>query len=231
LTRRRKTNICPFPAHYAAGGANCIGCGKSFSLRRSNPRKPTLDEATAARLAEFADIAESGATEMTGRLIRGGDRDDVVGRFGGVKKSYPELLQISAGPKRIAATIRKGKGKAFETIRGLMAGQLSKAGFAPGRKRSPGKRSVAAHTALARCAHCGELHTRGQHRFHGKGAFHQTHLWGFNPPAPAKAKRIGRVRKIWYDRDQGNRQGAYYHIFTRKAAGLWTEPNGKVSIR
>lgn len=51
-----------------------------------------------------------------------------------------------------------------------------------------------------------------------------------NPPA-AGAKRIGRVRKIWYDRDQGNRQGAYYHIFTRRAAGLWTEPSGKVSIR
>lgn len=46
-----------------------------------------------------------------------------------------------------------------------------------------------------------------------------------------RAKRIGRVRKIFYDRDQGKRQGLYYHTFRRRGAGLWTEPNGKVSIR
>lgn len=40
------------------------------------------------------------------------------------------------------------------------------------------------------------------------------------------AKRIGRAKKFYYDRDQGNRQGLYQHTFTRRNAGVWTYPAG-----
>jgi hypothetical protein len=157
-------------------------------------------------------------------MERGGD---VVGRFGGLKPQYPELMAISAGPKRIAAAIRRGKGKTFDTVRGLMAGQLAKMGFEPRRRRSAGRPTVPAHPALTKkCAHCGEAHTTSQHRFHGAGALHRTHLWAFNPAAKEKPFRIGRAEKIYYKRDQGNRQGPYFHNFTRTAAGVWTYPPG-----
>lgn len=203
---------------------------------RSNPRKATLEEATAHRLAEFADLAESGITEMTGKIRRDYTPEDpwekpgeVVGRFGGIKPAYPELMRISAGPKVIAAAIRRGKGKTFETVRGLMEHQLTKLGFEPRRKRSPGRPTVAPHKKLRPyCEHCGNMHSTNQHRFHGEGAFHRTHLFSFgNPPAPAvKPARIGRAEKIYYKRDQGNRQGPYFHKFTRTAAGVWTYPPG-----
>jgi hypothetical protein len=180
------------------------------------------------RLTDFLDAAESGVTEMTGRIRRGGDRDDVVGRFGGIKKSYPELAAISAGPKQIAAAIRRGKGRTFETVRGLMETQMSKAGFEPARRRSPGRPTVAPHEPVKpTCMHCHGMHTTNQHRFHGVGSFHRTHLWAFNPPAD-KPFRIGQPKKIFYLRDQGGRQGDYYHIFTRRNAGLWTHPPGWV---
>jgi hypothetical protein len=41
-----------------------------------------------------------------------------------------------------------------------------------------------------------------------------------------RPERIGRARKFYYDRDQGNRQGAYFHTFTRRKAGTWTYPPG-----
>ena len=37
-------------------------------------------------------------------------------------------------------------------------------------------------------------------------------------PAPADSLRMGRLLKIFYQRDQGNRQGLYYHTFTKKPA-------------
>lgn len=45
-----------------------------------------------------------------------------------------------------------------------------------------------------------------------------------NPAEPPK--RIGRAKKFYYDRDQGNRQGLYQHTFTRRNAGVWTYPAG-----
>lgn len=236
MTRRRKTRNCPLNGHILGAGRRCIGCGKPYqSTPRRNSRKATLDEATATRMAEFVDGAESGITEMTGKLWReytpadpmerGGD---VIGRFGGLKKSFLELLAIDAGPKRIAQAIRRGKGRTFETVKHLMEGQLAKLGFEPARRRSLAKATVAPHPRLtARCKHCAGLHTTSQHRFHGEGSLHRTHLWAFNPPAPAiKPKRIGRTQRVFYLRDQGNLQGPYVHKFTRRAAGLWTHAPG-----
>ena len=186
-------------------------------------------------MAEFADLQQSGITEMTGRLRRdyegpspmerGGD---IVGRFGGIKKSYPELAAIGAGPKQIAQAIRRGKGRTFEAVKQLMGRQLSKLGFEPARRRSPAKASVGPHRPVtAKCKHCAGAHTTSQHRFHGAGSLHRTHLWAFNPPAPAiKPQRIGRTQRVFYLRDQGNMQGPYVHKFTRIAAGLWTHAPG-----
>lgn len=236
MPRRRTIRTCRLSAHVVGAGRRCISCGKPApTILRSNPRKPTLEEATALRLAEFADLAQHGGiTELTGKIRREYEAEhpmerggDVVGRYGGLKPAYPELMQISAGPKQIAAAIRRGKGRTFETVRGLMAGQLAKMGFEPARRRSPGRPTVAPHPALTKkCAHCGQAHTTSQHRFHGAGALHRTHLWAFNPPEKVKPARIGRTEKVFYKRDQGNRQGPYYHLFRRVLAGLWTYPAG-----
>lgn len=235
MTRRRKTRNCHISGHILGAGRRCIGCGKAYQTPAQHNRKPTLEEATAMRLAEFAHLAESGITEMTGKLRReytaehpmerGGD---VVGRFGGLKPAYPELMAIAAGPKQIAQAIRRGTGRTFETVKQLMEGQLSREGFEPARRRSAGRPTVAPHQALTtRCKHCAGLHTTSQHRFHGKGSLHRTHLWAFNPPAPKiKPQRIGRMERAFYLRDQGNRQGDYVHKFTRRAAGLWTHGPG-----
>ena len=242
MTRRRTTSKCHVNGHILGAGRRCVACGKAYQTPARTNRKPTLQEATAQRMAEFAALAESGITEMTGRLRReytsedpmerGGD---VVGRFGGLKPAYPELMAISAGPKQIAQAIRRGKGRTFETVQQLMAAQMHKEGFEPARRRSPGRPTVAPHQSLTtRCKHCNGLHTTSQHRFHGKGALHRTHLWAFptkpnSPRRPApkiKPQRIGRTQRVFYLRDQGKRQGPYVHKFTRRAAGLWTHAPG-----
>ena len=159
-------------------------------------RRPNLEEATTMRLQEFADLAESGVTELTGRLKYDGrtehDRGEVVGRFGGLKPIYPEMMRLSAGPKAIAASIRKGSGKAYERIRDVVRDAMAKEGFEPAKRRSPGRATVPAHEALRHCSRCQIAHTKGQHRFHGKGSFHRTHLWGFNPMTVKRAEAIFR---------------------------------------
>jgi len=161
-----------------------------------NSRKPTLDEITDMRLSEFADLAESGITEMTGKLKYSGrsdwDAGEVVGRFGGLKPGYPEMMRLSAGPKAIAKSIRKGSGLAYERIRQVVREAMAAKGYEPAKVRSPGKATVPAHEAIRHCARCQTAHTKGQHRFHGKGSFHKTHLWGFNPMTVQRAAAIHR---------------------------------------
>ncbi len=204
---------------------------------KGNPM--SLKQATEARLSEIADIAESGVTEMTGKLRRGGDRDDVVGRFGGMKPAYPELNQLSAGPKAIAASIRKGKGKAYRSVYTVVEAAMAKAGYKNKRKSSPGRQSVNAHSGRKSCTHCGELHTTSEHRFHGSGSFHRTHAWGFNPPAGRSPVMIyGRVLLIQAQKTQRHVCDAeckkcehcYVHEF-QPGAAMWGLPNGDILIR
>jgi hypothetical protein len=141
---------------------------------------PTLDQATRARLSEIRDIARSGVTELTGRAIREGGEGAIVGRIGGLKPMYPELLTIPDSPKQIAIAIDKGKGRAFERVYAAVEAEMERAGFQPGRARSPGRPSIPPHAGKPYCYLCRQHHTKGQHRAHGAGSFHRTHLWAFS---------------------------------------------------
>lgn len=152
---------------------------------------PTLEQATEARLREIADIAQSGATEMTGK----GRRDSsgaFVGRFGGLKPLYPELQRIRDTPKQIAEAIRRGQGRRYERVYRVVSDAMAGAGYVPHRKRSPGRPTIPPHEGKSYCLHCRETHTRGQHRFHGPGAYHHTHLFSFggNPVNVKAAKAM-----------------------------------------
>jgi hypothetical protein len=61
---------------------------------------------------------------------------------------------------------------------------MVKRGYPPVRKRYAGKPTVPPHAGSRRCKVCAGLHTTNMHRFHGKGSFHRTHLFGFNPAIP-----------------------------------------------
>lgn len=105
-----KRNLTPFQAERLRAAIRVLKASKTSMV--GNPRM-TLEQATRAYMLQFADVAESGATEMTGKGRRDAGREgEFIGRFGGVKKSYPALDRLKAGPKAIAAAIREGKGRA-----------------------------------------------------------------------------------------------------------------------
>ncbi len=143
-----------------------------------------LDSAVDARLSEIRDMARSGVTERTGKSSRfqteyGEERGR---RIGGMMAAYPEIERLGDSPKVVAAAIDRGKGKVYRRVRYAVASEMEKY-FPRSRKRSPEKPTVPAHARLTKkCKTCGVMHGKGGHRFHGKGSFHQTHLFAFNPP-------------------------------------------------
>lgn len=141
-------------------------------------------------------FAESGVSEMTGRLRYHEGTRTVAGRFGGVKKAFPELASVPQSPKVIAAAIRRGKGKVYRRVHEAVERGMERAGYSEPR-RSIGRRSIDPHAGKRYCTHCRELHTKGQHRFHGEGSFHATHLFSFgkNPMLPIN-KALSLVRTI-----------------------------------
>lgn len=147
-----------------------------------------FDQLVAVRLHTIRDLAESGISELTGKTRREyfdadhpGERGKVSGRFGGL--NIPELQRSGDSPKAAAQAIRRGRGKVFNRIRAATTALLEREGFSPPRPRAPGKPVIPAHPRLTRkCRYCEKAHTTAQHRFHGAGAFHQTHLFAFNCP-------------------------------------------------
>lgn len=158
-----------------------------------------FEQETAARLDSIRDIAESGVTELTGKTKRvevyAGP--DELSRFGsGFREMFPELRRLPENdrPKAIAAAIRRGKGKVFDRVRAAVRYGLHDAGMKETRRRSE-KPTIAAHERItAKCHTCGVPHGRGAHRFHGAGAFHQTHLFSFNPGG---AMNTAAARKVF----------------------------------
>lgn len=212
----------------------------------SNP-KMTLEQAVQSRLSEFAEIHETGVTEMTGKLRRTHtsqwDEGEVVGRHGGMKSAFPELEKIPDSPKAIAAAIRRGSGKVYRRIVHVVRDEMERAGFQPGRKRSPGpgRPVVPAHEGREYCSACKVPHSKNQHRFHGSGSFHKTHLWSFpkaNPGKPvviydrvfAITARKGQPHPTVCDAECKAKNHCYIHEF-KPGAVMYGLPNGDILIR
>lgn len=204
---------------------------KRARRRLRTNRAPRLSEAVDERLQQMRHMFTSGVSETTGRLVyRGGDQyggSDVMGRLSGVKPAFPELSHEKAGPQAIAGAISRGKGKVYDRVRDAVARDLGRY-YTEGKKRSRGRLSVAPHKALRRyCSHCRTLHAKGEHRFHGAGSFHRTHLFSFNPRG---GRRVGRIVEIRYERDWGRQPGFYKHVF-RVPASLYRLPDNSILIR
>lgn len=176
------------------------------------------------------DYFTGGDSELTGKLRRSHTRGigqhaeygDVVGRFGGVKKAFRELRHFRQSPGVLARAIARRSGKIYRQLREAVAeefrGKIKEA-------RAPERPTVGPHDALAaKCKRCGVAHGRGAHRFHGRGAFLQTHLFPYkmNPPATARlvSSRVLRIeaQKTAADKhhcDAGCRASGhrYYHPF------------------
>lgn len=138
-----------------------------------------LDEAVNARLAEIHSLVRSGATEMTGKAHREYEGGKVTGRYGGgFTKAFPELERSGVSPSQAASAIERGKGKVYARLRVSVREQLSD--YVKETRKRIEKPTVAPHEAKSkRCKTCHVMHGKGQHRFHGEGAFHRTHLFAF----------------------------------------------------
>jgi hypothetical protein len=85
---------------------------------------PSLTSTIDARLHQFADMVESGATESVGKALgrepRGSANygtEEVRRGGGGMFEMFPELEDLGRSPSMIAKAIRQGKGPLFTQIR------------------------------------------------------------------------------------------------------------------
>jgi len=138
-------------------------------------------QATTALLSEVRDIVRAGGTELTGKAKRRAweEGGEVVGRFRGLKSSFPELERVTESPGAIAGAVDRGKGKVYDRIYRTVYEEMLRRGFAEPRKVYSGRGTIEPHGGNARCKWCGQFHAKGAHRFHGPGSFHQTHLFSF----------------------------------------------------
>lgn len=157
-----------------------------------------IEQATDQRLSLFLDLARSGVTEMTGKGRRefGQGEGEFVGRYGGLKPMFPELNGLKEGPAVIAAAIERGEGKLYNRVRANVKREMYRQGFEEPKKRTRGKTVVEPHAGRIYCRHCAEFHSKGEHRFHGEGAFHKTHLFAFNPPMSDPRKVFSTLMQL-----------------------------------
>jgi hypothetical protein len=164
-----------------------------------------LDQATDARLGHIFEEWRGGSTELTGKAQAWRDEQGQIQhgrRFGGgFKLIFPELEKLPWSPKEIALAIERGSGDRFTTIRSSVRDYLSDY-VQDVKPRKPEKRTVKPHQALrVACKICGLMHGKNAHRFHGKGSFHRTHLWGF-PKMPS----LNRPKvNFWTEDSDGER--------------------------
>jgi hypothetical protein len=207
-----------------------------------------LDQSTDARLAEIKDVIRSGVTELTGKAawIGSAEHGERGRRIrGGMKIAFPELRYLKQQPGVIAKAIERGKGKVYRQVRGVVRREMSQ--HIPDTKPRIEKPTVPAHPKLTgKCETCGRMHGKGEHRFHGKGAFHKTHLFSFNPNMKTKHLRnprglteiYGRVLTIDAQKTQVHRcdpgcaraSHKYTHDFTSRNAHEYGLPAGSVIV-
>jgi hypothetical protein len=184
-----------------------------------NP-KPSLDQATDARLDEIRDVLMSGAGEFAGKTMReiGEHQDDqgkIMGRFRGFSHAYPELVKYQYPRQTLLRALSEKKGKVYERLRRASRDVMEYEGFMERKKRSPEKPTVGPHSGNIRCKHCGVMHAKGQHRFHGTGSFHKTHLFSFGESMENPGKGRGFLffgsftSKLAARRKEANVPGAF----------------------
>jgi hypothetical protein len=188
-----------------------------------------LDQSTDARLAEIKDVIRSGVTELTGKAQRfdTGSGIEHGRRFGGgIKKAFPELRYLKQQPGVIAKAIERGKGKVYRQVRSVVRSEMSR--YVPESRKRVEKPVVPAHRKLtSKCQTCGRLHGKGEHRFHGEGAYHRTHLFSFNPMKKNTPKRpIIRLREIL---QSGTKWGSTAQILLRRT--YWTPEDSREADR
>jgi hypothetical protein len=161
-----------------------------------------LYQMTDIRLRRLREEVRSGATEMTGKTYRDAS-GKVAGRFkGGFSKLYPEVGRSGLTPGQAALAVERGKGKRYRRL--FMAAQTEvDRESGPFRKSYRGRLTVDPHPKTRRyCSHCQVMHSKGEHRFHGPGAFHSTHLFSFNP----MRKNQARYEVLKYQRQKPRTQ-------------------------
>lgn len=196
-----------------------------------------------SRMQEIRELVRYGATEMTGRSYRDAS-GRIAGRHGGgFSTMFPELKKAGMTPAEAARAIESGKGVGYERLVKAIAdtyGLVSK-----GSRR--GRATVPPHVGNRKCKHCREAHTTSEHRFHGPGSFHSTHLFAFNPKMKRRKKSLknsrgrtliyGKVTRIEAQKTQDHIcdeeckrfKHRYFHEFTSgpKMYGL---PDGSILI-
>ena len=107
----------------------------------------SLTDTINARMQQFADMIESGATERVGKSM-GREVERGTTNFGteearrgggGMFEMFPELESLGRSPSMIAKAIRQGKGPLFTQIREAVKGAMQdELGSMRGSGRGPG---------------------------------------------------------------------------------------------